>query len=128
MPFSAVLSMYETLVVFPMSIKPEPLVVERLILAAVLRYHASFALLERIVIQKQKVIVVLPKGERENFYQNQFVALLTYINSRYAKEIKFVQANDTLKLEIQNKNDSPEKVLEFLITFCSFALCLYLNP
>lgn len=95
-----------------------PLVVERLIQAAVLRYNASFALLERIIIQKQKVIIVLPKGERENFYQNQFVPLLTYINSRYAKEIKFVQANDTLKLEIINKYDSPEKVLEFLITFC----------
>ncbi len=95
-----------------------PLVVERLIQAAVLLYHASFALLERIIIQSQKIIIVLPKGERENFYQNQFVPLLTYINSRYSKEIKFVQANETLKLELQNKYDSPEKVLEFLITFC----------
>lgn len=95
-----------------------PLVVERLILAAVLRYHASFALLERIIIQKQKIIIVLPKGEKENFYRNQFVPLLTYINSRYSKEIKFVQTNETLKLELQNKYDSPEKVLEFLITFC----------
>jgi len=95
-----------------------PLVVERLIKAAVLRYYASLALLERIIIQKQKIIVVLPKGERENFYQHQFVPLLTYINSKYAKEIKFVQSNENLKLEIQNKLDSPEKVLEFLITFC----------
>ncbi|KAF0153060.1 MAG: transcription-repair coupling factor [Ignavibacteria bacterium] len=95
-----------------------PLVVERLIQAAVLRYHASFALLERIIIQKQKVIVVLPKGDRENFYQNQFVPLLTFINSKYAKEIKFVQTNETLKLEIQSKPNSPEMVLEFLISFC----------
>ncbi|MFA7418150.1 MAG: transcription-repair coupling factor [Melioribacteraceae bacterium] len=94
-----------------------PLVVERLIQAAVLRYYASFAMLERIIIQKQKLIVILPKGERENFYKNQFVPLLTHINSKYSKEIKFVQSNETLKLEIINKYDSAEKVLEFLISF-----------
>ncbi len=94
-----------------------PLVVERLIQAAVLRFYASFALLERIIIQKQKLIVILPKGERENFYKNQFVPLLTHINSKYSKEIKFVQSNETLKLEIINKYDSAEKVLEFLISF-----------
>lgn len=94
-----------------------PLVVERLIQAAVLRYYASFALLERIIIQKQKLIIILPKGERENFYKNQFVPLLTHVNSKYSKEIKFVQSNETLKLEIINKYDSAEKVLEFLISF-----------
>lgn len=94
-----------------------PLTVERLIQAAVLRFYASFALLERIIIQKQKIIIVLPKGERENFYQNKFVPLLTHINSKYSKEIKFVQSNETLKLEIGNKFESAEKVLEFLISF-----------
>ncbi len=94
-----------------------PLTVERLIQAAVLRFHASFALLERIIIQKQKIIIILPKGEKENFYKNQFVPLLTHINSKYSKEIKFVQSNETLKLEIGNKFETAEKVLEFLISF-----------
>ncbi|KAF0214861.1 MAG: transcription-repair coupling [Ignavibacteria bacterium] len=94
-----------------------PLTVERLIQTAVLRYYASFALLERIIIQKQKIIIILPKGDRENFYKNQFVPLLTHINSKYSKEIKFVQSNETLKLEIGNKFETAEKVLEFLISF-----------
>ncbi|MBI3124976.1 MAG: transcription-repair coupling factor [Ignavibacteriales bacterium] len=94
-----------------------PLTVERLIQTAVLRFYASFALLERIIIQKQKIIIILPKGDRENFYKNQFVPLLTHINSKYSKEIKFVQSNETLKLEIGNKFETAEKVLEFLISF-----------
>lgn len=94
-----------------------PLTVERLIQTAVLRYYASFALLERIIIQKQKIIIILPKGDRENFYKIQFVPLLTHINSKYSKEIKFVQSNETLKLEIGNKFEIAEKVLEFLISF-----------
>ncbi|KAF0139062.1 MAG: transcription-repair coupling factor [Stygiobacter sp.] len=93
-----------------------PLTVERLIQTAVLRYYASFALLERIIIQKQKIIIILPKGDRENFYKNQFVPLLTHINSKYSKEIKFVQSNETLKLEIGNKFETAEKVLEFYLS------------
>ena len=94
-----------------------PLTVERLIQTAVLRFYASFALLERIIIQKQKIIIILPKGDRENFYKIQFIPLLTHINSKYSKEIKFVQSNETLKLEIGNKFETAEKVLEFLISF-----------
>jgi transcription-repair coupling factor (superfamily II helicase) len=95
-----------------------PLTIERLIQTAVLRYFASFALLERVIIQKQKIIIVLPKGDKEDFYKNKFTLLLTYINSKYAKEIKFVQVNETLKLEMNNKFTTPETVLEFLINLC----------
>lgn len=95
-----------------------PLTIERLIQTAVLRFHASFALLERIIIQKEKIIMVLPKGDREDFYKNKFVLLLTHINSKYAKEIKFVQTNETLKLEMKNKFSSPESGLEFIINIC----------
>lgn len=92
--------------------------IERLILAAILRFYSSFALFERIIIQSNRVIIILPKGERENFYQNKFVLLLSYINTNYAKEIKFVQVKDTLKLEMNNKFNSPEAVMNFLIKFC----------
>ena len=95
-----------------------PLTIERLIQTAVLRFYASFALLERIIIQKQKIIIVLPKGDREDFYKNKFVLLLTHINAKYSKEIKFVQANETLKLELNNKHASPELALEFMINIC----------
>lgn len=93
-------------------------IIERLILAAVLRFYSSFALFERIIIQFNKVIIILPKGERENFYQNKFVNLLSYINSNYAKEIKFVQVKETLKLEMNNKFNSAEAAMNFLIKFC----------
>ncbi len=92
--------------------------IERLVLAAILRFYSSFALFERIIIQSNRVIIILPKAERENFYQNKFVLLLSYINTNYAKEIKFVQVKDTLKLEMNNKFNSPEAVMNFLIKFC----------
>jgi transcription-repair coupling factor (superfamily II helicase) len=95
-----------------------PLNVERLILAAVLRFYSSFALLERIIVQQNKVIIILPKAEREHFYQNKFVQLLAYISDHYSKEIKFVQSKDTLKLEMVNKFNSAESVMNFLIKFC----------
>ena len=95
-----------------------PPTVERLILAAVLRYYASFALLERIILQPKKIIIILPKGERENFYQTKFVSLLAYINDNYAKEINFVQVKETLKLEMVNKYSSPEAAMNFLNKLC----------
>lgn len=92
--------------------------IERLILAAILRFYASFALFERIIVQYNRIIIILPKNERENFYQNKFVPLLTYINTNYSKEIKFVQVKEILKLEMNNKFNSPEAAMNFLIKFC----------
>lgn len=95
-----------------------PVIVDRLISSAVLRYYASVALLERIIIQKEKIAIVLPKGDREDFYKNKFTRLLDLINNSYEKEIKFVQSKDILKLELKNRFDTPEKALEFMINFC----------
>lgn len=95
-----------------------PVIVERLISSAILRLHASYALFERIVIQKEKVTIVLPKGDSEEFYKNKFSALLDFINSNYSNEIKFVQSKEILKLEVKNRFDSPEHIMHFLIKFC----------
>jgi len=92
--------------------------VERLILAAVLRFYSSFALFERVVIQFNKIIVVLPKGDKENFYKNKFIPLLTFISKNYSKDIKFVQANETMKFEMNNNFGSAEAAMNFLIKFC----------
>jgi transcription-repair coupling factor (superfamily II helicase) len=92
--------------------------VERLILAATLRFYASVALFERIIVQLNKVTIILPKGDKELFYKDKFTLLLTFINKHYSKEIKFVQTNDNLKLEMNNKFNSPESVMDFLIKFC----------
>jgi len=92
--------------------------VERLILAAVLRFYSSFALFERVVIQFNKITIVLPKGDKEKFYQNKFILLLTFINENYSKDIKFVQANETMKFEMNNKFGSAEAAMNFLIKLC----------
>ena len=96
-----------------------PVNVERLILAAVLRFRASFILLERVIVQERKIIIILPKGEKESFYQNKFILVLDFINKNYSKEIRFVQSNETLKLEMINKFNSPESAMNFLIKFCT---------
>ncbi len=94
-----------------------PVIVERLIKAAQLRYYASLALFERIIIQKNKSILILPKSDKENFYKNKFLLLLDFINNHYSKDVKFIQQNDILKLEINKNFDNPEFALEFLINF-----------
>ncbi len=92
--------------------------VERLILAAVLRFYSSFALFERVIIQFNKITIVLPKEDKGNFYQNKFIPLLTFINKNYSKDIKFVQANETMKFEMNNNFGSAEAAMNFLIKFC----------
>ncbi len=94
-----------------------PVIVERLISAALIRYYSSYALIERIVIQKEKTSVILPKGEREEFYKTKFVPMLDFINKNYSKEVRFTQNRDLLKLEITKRFESPEQNLIFLINF-----------
>ncbi|MGK9368809.1 transcription-repair coupling factor [Melioribacter sp. Ez-97] len=94
-----------------------PRVVVNLIDVARLRFYASFALWERIVIQREKVIVILPKGSREDYYKNKFVSILEYINSNFGKKVRFVQQKDLLKLEITNNFNNPEDILKFMIMF-----------
>jgi len=95
-----------------------PQIVERLIQTAILRYYASLALLERVVVHKNKITIILPKAEREEFYKNKFVQLLTYINDKYSKEVKFVQQNSILKLEMMNKYENNQDTMKALIEFC----------
>jgi transcription-repair coupling factor (superfamily II helicase) len=94
-----------------------PPIVERVIMTAILRYHASYAMLERIVIQRNRIALILPKGEKESFYKEKFVKLLEYVNVKYSKEVKLVQTNESLKLEMTNKINSPEGILKYLIEF-----------
>lgn len=94
-----------------------PDMVNRLILAATLKYYASFALFEKIIIQKQIISIILPAGDKEDYYKNKFLSLMRLILDEYKDIIKFVQRKDSMKLEINNKFSSPEEVVEFLITF-----------
>ncbi len=95
-----------------------PVVIERLIDTAVLRFYASLALFERVVITKRKISLVLPDGKKEEFYQQKFPVLMELVLNEYDKKIRFSQNKETMKLELDNNFSSIEETLEFLTDFC----------
>ncbi len=95
-----------------------PQMVGQLIKAAQLRFFASFAMFERIIIQRKKIILVLPKGEFEDYYKNRFPEFLKWILDVHSKDVRFIQKNETMKLEMENKFSDPSDSLEYAIRFC----------
>ena len=95
-----------------------PQEVERLIKIAVLRFYASFAMFEKIIIQKERIVLVFPKPEKEDFYENKFTKILQWVLSDYSKELHFVQKNDVMKLERKHKINSIDEILNYLTGFC----------
>jgi len=104
---------------------PMPALVNRLLLAAALRYHASFALFERIIMQRKAVTIILPKGEKEDYYKYQFVELMRYILDEHKETVKFDQKKDVMKLVIKNKFKTPEDLLKYLIDFSNEVIKLF---
>ncbi len=104
---------------------PTPGLVNRLILAAALRYYASFALFERIIMQRKAVTIILPKGEKEDYYKYQFVELMRYILDEHKETVKFDQKKDVMKLVIKNKFKTPEDLLKYLIDFSNEVIKLF---
>jgi transcription-repair coupling factor (superfamily II helicase) len=103
---------------------PIPTIVKRLILAATLRYHASNALFERIIMQRENIIIILPKGDKEDYYKFRFVELMRFILEHYKNEVKFEQKRgpaperkDIIRLMIKNNFESPEVMLKYLVEF-----------
>ncbi len=94
-----------------------PVIVERLILTAILRFYVSFSQFERIVITRKKITLILPKGDKEEFYRDRFSILMQLIVAEYSKTIKFVQDKDVMKLESENIFNTPEEVLNSVISF-----------
>ena len=102
-----------------------PVIINRLVLTAILRFYASFAQFERIVVTRKKISFLLPKGENEEFYQTKFASLMQLIVSEYSKTIKFIQNKEVMKLESVNDYDSPEEVLNTIISFVKKLLFIY---
>jgi transcription-repair coupling factor (superfamily II helicase) len=94
-----------------------PALVRRLLQVAALKYYASFALFERIIMNRKNVTVLLPKGEKEDYYKFKFIELMRLIVNNYKDSVKFEQKNESMKLIIANNFESAEKLLEFLIGF-----------
>ena len=95
-----------------------PKIVEQLIRAAKLRFFASFAMFERVIIQRKKITLVLPKGEYEDYYQNRFPNFMKWILDEHSKDVQFIQRNETMKLEMENKFTDASDTLDFVIRFC----------
>jgi transcription-repair coupling factor (superfamily II helicase) len=96
-----------------------PVNIQRLVQMAKLRYYASFAMFERLVIRKDKVSIILPKSDKEEFYQNKFEKLMQFVMQNYPNEIRFHQKKDAMKFEMQNEFHQPEEVMTYLINFSS---------
>ncbi|MFC2133523.1 transcription-repair coupling factor [Bacteroidota bacterium] len=95
-----------------------PEIVEQLIKVAKLRFYASFALFERVVIQKDNIAFVLPKEDKEDYYKNKFVKLMQYVVDNYSKIIEFKQGKETMKFQMKNNFESIDDTLEYLTKFC----------
>jgi transcription-repair coupling factor (superfamily II helicase) len=92
-----------------------PTTVNRLILAATLRYYASHALFERIIMQRENVFIILPKGEKEDYYKYQFIELMKFITEEHKNQVKFEQKKEVGRLIIYNNFTNPEELLLFLV-------------
>lgn len=94
-----------------------PKIVEHLMLTAVLRYYASITLMERIVILRDRITIILPKADREEFYKNKFTIIMQLIMEKYSNKVHFKQVKDVMKLEMKNEFRSSEEALNYLIDF-----------
>ena len=95
-----------------------PVLVKRLTATALLKFYASYALFQRIIIQRKNIFLILPRSEKEDYYNVKFIVLMRYIMDNYKDRIKFNQQKDVMKLVISNNFKTPEELLEFLIRFC----------
>jgi transcription-repair coupling factor (superfamily II helicase) len=106
---------------------PLPSIVQRLIETARLRFYASYALFERIIIQRKNIFIILPRGENEEYYKYKFIEMMRFIMDEYKNEIKFVQQKEVMKLTIENKFTKPEEILNYLLEFCDKVVKLFEN-
>ena len=104
-----------------------PEVVKRLVLIATLKFYSSFALFERVAIQRKNIFIILPRGEKEDYYKVRFVELMRFIMDNYKDKIKFNQQKEVMKLVIENRFEKAEDILSYLITFCGRVAKLFGN-
>lgn len=106
---------------------PLPTLVNRLISTAKLKLYSSYALFERVAIQRKNIFIILPKGEKEDYYKYKFVELMRFVIDNYKDVIKFKQQKDIMRLIITNNFESPEKILDFLNDFSKKVMDLFGN-
>jgi len=98
---------------------PLPILLLRLINSAKIKFLASQALFERVIIQRKNIFLVLPKGRNEDYYQYRFIHLMRFVMADYKDRISFNQQKENMRLIVQNNFESPENIFEFLFEFCN---------
>ena len=96
---------------------PMSLLVNRLVATALLKFYASYALFERVIIQRKNIFLILPRGEKEDYYKVKFIELMRFIMDNYKDKVKFNQQKEVMKLVITNNFKTPEDLLKFLVIF-----------
>lgn len=91
--------------------------VELLLNLALLKYHASYALFEKIIIRPDSFFIILPNSNENFYYDNYFQKFLEYITANYGKKFKLLQDNQTLKIHFKHNFSNSEKLLLYLIDF-----------
>ncbi|MDP3682775.1 MAG: transcription-repair coupling factor, partial [Ignavibacteria bacterium] len=104
-----------------------PILVRRLMAMAMLKYFASRALFERVIIQRKNIFLILPKGVKQDYYEIRFIEMMRFVLEKYKETVKFQQQKDSMKLVIENRFESPEKTVEFLIKFSKEIAELFKN-
>lgn len=104
-----------------------PEIVKRLLLTASLKFFASYALFERIIIQRNNINIILPKADNEEYYKHRFVELMRFVLDEYKNEFRFIQQKDVMKLVKDNKYATPEDILNDLINFSKRIINLFGN-
>ena len=96
---------------------PLPTMVNLLISTAILKFYASQALFERIIIQRKNIFLILPKEKKEDYYKYKFSVLMKHVMEKYPDKVKFNQQKETLRLIIINNFGSPTELLKSLTNF-----------
>ncbi|MCA0387251.1 MAG: transcription-repair coupling factor [Bacteroidetes bacterium] len=102
-----------------------PVTAKRLVLTARMRYYASWAMFDRVIIQRNRIMLVLPHKDREEFYEYNFKVLLHLVMTKYRDSIKFDQQRDSMKLIIEKTFETPEKVIDYLMDLFQQIMSLY---
>jgi transcription-repair coupling factor (superfamily II helicase) len=102
-----------------------PMLVKRLFRSAELKFFASYAMFQRMVIQQGRIIIVLPPADDEEYYQAKFPLLAELLMGKYKGKIKLVQKSQSLQLQIEQSFNVPEAAIEFLTAFAKEAAALY---
>ncbi|NUM69288.1 MAG: transcription-repair coupling factor [Ignavibacteriaceae bacterium] len=96
---------------------PMPVNLRRLMGVAVIKFHAAELQLERVILQRQGIIIVLPSADKEEFYKLDFPVVMKHIMERHYSTVKIRQEKESVKLVINAKFESPEKMIEYVTRF-----------